>query len=87
MSSNSGTSNHIMKRVLDKLSTTDAISMPLLAKRLEMGEGNLRRALNDMEELGLVTKVELPKPSARERRKLNHRPCIFGWKKSGICRL
>lgn len=87
MSSNSGTSNHMMKRVLGELSATDPKPLPALAKNLQMSEGNLRRALNDMEELGLVTKVDLPKPSARERSKLNHRPCIFGWKKSSICRL
>jgi DNA-binding MarR family transcriptional regulator len=77
----------MMKRVLAKLSATEPTPLPVLAKHLEMGEGNLRRALNDMEELGLVTKVDLPKPSARERSKLNHRPCMFGWKKSSICRL
>lgn len=83
----SGTSNHLMKRVLVKLSATEAKPMPVLAKHLGMGEGNLRRALNDMEELGLVAKVDLPKPSKAERRKLDHRPCIFGWKKSALCRL
>lgn len=83
----SGTSNQLMKRVLVKLSATDPKPLPALAKNLQMGEGNLRRALNDMEELGLVAKVDLPKPSKAERRKLDHRPCIFGWKKSALCRL
>jgi DNA-binding MarR family transcriptional regulator len=76
-----------MKRVLQKLSAENPKPLPVLAKNLQMGEGNLRRALNDMEELGLVEKVDLPKPLLRERRKLNHRPCIFGWKKSALCRL
>lgn len=75
------TSNEMMKKVLENLSTDTLIPLPRLAEKMDMQESNVRKALHHMEELGLVKKEPLPPPTKAERAKLHHKPCIFGWKK------
>ncbi len=84
MSGYGTTSYRMMKKVLGELAEDTSIPLPRLAEKLGMSESNLRRALYDMEELGLVKKEALPPPTRAEKRKLYHKPCLFGWRR---CRL
>lgn len=79
-----GTRTSTMKRVLSGLSEDTPIPIPKLAKKLKMHEYSLRRALHNMEELGLVKKERLPTPSNSEKGKLWYKRYIFGWRKCNL---
>lgn len=83
----SGTTNKVMKRVLDGLKEDKLIPLPRLAEQLDMSESNLRRAMNDMEEIGLVKKELLPPPTRAEKARLLHKPCLFGWRKAPLFKI
>ena len=66
------TSSKLMAEVLKKLPDEPA-PMQDLCTILGRMEGNVRRILADMEELGLVEKVEISIPGRRVK---------YGWKKA-----
>lgn len=66
------TSSKLMKEVLQKL-PVDPAPIQDLCMILMRAEANVRRILVDMEELGLVEKVDLSIPGRKVR---------YGWKKS-----
>jgi RIO-like serine/threonine protein kinase len=73
-----------MKRILDAMKENELIPLPRLAKKTDMHEPHLRRALRDMAELSLVIQLPLPK-NKRERRKIRDiGRCTMGWKKTKI---
>ena len=78
------TSTVMAKRVLGGMSFDEAIPLPRLAEKLEMSESNVRRALNDMRELGLVEQLPLPKPLKRSYATPHTKSCQFGWRKCRI---
>ena len=71
-----------MKRVLAGMSTETAIPLPRLAEKLEMCEGNVRRVLSDMRELGLVVQVPLERPRKKSNATPHTKFCAFGWQKT-----
>jgi len=66
------TSSKLMAEVLQKLPNgpTPILDLCLILKRTE---ANVRRVLGDMEELGLVERVEISIPGRKVR---------YGWRKS-----
>jgi len=65
------TSSKLMAEVLKKL-PDEPVPMQVICTILGRMEGNVRRILADMEELGLVEKVEISIPGRRVK---------YGWKK------
>jgi len=78
------TSSRIMKRILKCMSFDDPVPLPRLAEKIGMSESNLRRAMNDMEEVGLVAKEVLPHPKKTDMRKINTKPCLYGWRRTKL---
>jgi predicted transcriptional regulator len=66
------TSSKLMAEVLKKL-PDEPVPMQVICTILDRMEGNVRRILADMEELGLVEKVEISIPGRRVK---------YGWKKA-----
>ena len=66
------TSSKLMAEVLKKL-PDEPVPMQVICTILGRMEGNVRRILADMEELGLVEKVEISIPGRRVK---------YGWKKA-----
>ncbi|MCK9569668.1 hypothetical protein M0R72_12065 [Candidatus Pacearchaeota archaeon] len=79
-----GTGKDMMKRVLGGMSFDEAIPLPRLAEKLEKSESNLRRALNDMRELGLVEQLPLERPRKKSNATPHTKFCQFGWRKCRI---
>lgn len=78
-----GTTSNTMQKILRAMSE-DPQPLPRIAEKISMSDSNLRRAMSDMEELGIVKKVKLPPPSKRERRCMISKPCMFGWTRTVI---
>jgi DNA-binding HxlR family transcriptional regulator len=70
-----------MRTILDLLSTETPLPFPRIQQKADIAQSTLRRALVDMEDLGLVRRCQLP-PSNPKTKKEKTRPCIFGWCKT-----
>jgi predicted transcriptional regulator len=70
-----GTGSKTMSKILEKLAVDTPITTLDLCKKVDMTESNLRCSLNDMAELGLVIKLNIPPPKGGVGRK----PRTTGW--------
>ena len=79
-----GTTNRVMLRILGGMKEEELIPLPRLAEKIEMSESNVRRAMHDMQELGLVIQQPLPRKAHQEYDRPFHKSCSMGWRKTRI---
>jgi predicted transcriptional regulator len=69
------TSDKLMKEILGKM-PDEPVSILVLSKITDRPDGNLRKILNTMLELGLVTKETIDEPGNKYRNR------TVGWRKT-----